>query len=136
MPRPNNPPEPIVPNLLELPAKLDNLPRFITFVCTRAQQFGFAAKRISEIELVLEEALVNVIEYAYPTGQPGCIKLNLEHQNDGKLHLEIRDRGVSFNPLEQAEPNLETELMERTIGRLGIVLMKQLTDGIAWHRKN
>ena len=53
-----------------------------------------------------------------------------------KLGLEIRDRGISFNPLERADPDLEAGLMERPIGGLGIVLMKELTDGIAWHREN
>ncbi len=128
--------EPIAPNRLELPAKLENLPHFMAFVCEQARQFDFTDKRTLEIELVLEEALVNVIEYAYPTAQPGRLILHLEGKADGKLHLEIRDRGISFNPLERAAPDLETELMERPVGGLGIFLMKELTDGLSWHREN
>ncbi len=136
MPPPSNKRKPIAPNLLELPAKLENLPHFMAFVCEQARQFDFTAKRRQEIELVLEEALVNVIEYAYPAEHPGRLILHLEGKHDGKLHLEIRDRGVSFNPLERADPNLEADLMERPIGGLGIFLMKELTDGISWHREN
>ncbi|MEA1921329.1 MAG: ATP-binding protein [Pseudomonadota bacterium] len=136
MPPLSNNRKPTTPNLLELPAKLENLPRFMTFVCEQARQFDFTDKRTLEIELVLEEALVNVIEYAYPAEQPGNLILHLEGKHDGKLHLEIKDRGVSFNPLERAAPDLEAELMERPIGGLGIFLMKELTDGITWHRED
>ncbi|MEA3332152.1 MAG: ATP-binding protein [Pseudomonadota bacterium] len=136
MPPPNNSRKAIAPNLIELPAKLENLPLFMTFVCDQARQFDFTDKRTLEIELVLEEALVNVIEYAYPTERPGRLILHLEGKADGKLHLEIRDKGVLFNPLERAAPDLEAELMERPIGGLGIFLMKELTDGISWHRKD
>ena len=136
MPPLSNNREPIAPNRLELPAKLENLPRFMAFVCDQARQFDFTAKRTLEIELVLEEALVNVIEYAYPTEQMGKLILHLEGKHDGKLHLEIRDRGIAFDPLKRTAPDLEAELMERPIGGLGIFLMKELTDGLSWHREN
>ncbi len=136
MPPPSNKRKPIALNLLEMPAKLENLPRFMTFVCEQARQFDFTDKRTLEIELVLEEALVNVIEYAYPAELPGRLILHLEGKADGKLHLEIRDRGIAFNPLERAAPDLEAELMERPIGGLGIFLMKEFTDGLSWHREN
>ena len=77
MPPPSNNRKPLAANHLKLAAKLENLPHFITFVCEQARQLGFNAKRTQEIELVLEEALVNVIDYAYPTNQTGCLKLNL-----------------------------------------------------------
>ena len=136
MPPPSNIQKPIAGNHLKLPAELKNLPHFMTFVCEQARELGFSPKRTQEIELVLEEALVNVIEYAYPANQPGCLILNLKSEADGELHLEIRDRGVSFNPLERADPDLEAGLMERPIGGLGIFLIKELTDGISWHRES
>lgn len=122
--------------LMELPAKLENLPHFIAFANEQARQFGFTAKRTLEIELVLEEALVNVMEYAYPADLPGSLILALEGKGDGKLHLKIKDQGVSFNPLKRTDPDLEIELMERSIGGLGILLIKELTDGLSWQRED
>jgi serine/threonine-protein kinase RsbW len=132
----NKPPEPGAKNHLRLRADLENLAGFLTFVTTRAQQQGVAEKQLLEIELVLEEVLVNIIKYAYSAGQTGWIDLNCKTKPAGYLQLEIRDRGEPFNPLEQADPDLETELMERPVGGLGIFFIKKLTDTISWRREN
>lgn len=49
--------------------------------------------------------------------------------------ITIRDHGIPFNPLTLTSPDLETELMERPIGGLGILLIKELTDELSWERK-
>ena len=121
---------------LELLAELKNLPHFMAFVCEEAREQGFSPQRRQEIELVLEEALVNIIEYAYPSKQLGSLTLHLKGAVKDQLRLEIRDRGVLFNPLERIDPDREADLMERPIGGLGIILMKELTDDMTWQRKN
>jgi anti-sigma regulatory factor (Ser/Thr protein kinase) len=123
-------------NHLRLKAELENLPGFLTFVSTRAQQLGLTEKRLLEVELVLEEVLVNIIKYAYSSGPSGWIDLNLSYKPSGSLQLEIRDQGEPFNLLERADPDLETRLMERPVGGLGIFFIKQLTDTISWRREN
>ncbi len=123
-------------NHLELPARLENLPRFIEFVQDRAVQLGFSPKRVQEIELVLEEALVNVIKYAYPTNSAGNLTILAANTGESRLHVEIMDRGVPFNPLIQNDPDVEIELMERPIGGLGILFIKELTDELSWSREN
>ena len=123
-------------NHLRLKAELENLPVFLTFALSRAQQLRFAEKQLLEVELVLEEILVNIIKYAYSAGQAGWIDLNLECKPDDRLHLEIRDRGTLFNPLERADPDLEAGLMERPIGGLGIYFIKKFADNLSWHREN
>lgn len=47
---------------------------------------------LHSVELVLAEALNNVVEHAYPPGDPGEIKLVLRHGRAGLL-IEIRDTG-------------------------------------------
>ena len=130
-----NSPVEITIDQFELPAELENLPLFLAFVTNLIRQQDYSSKCIKEIELVIEEALVNVMEYAYPD-QPGSISLTVKKQSPGELMLEIRDRGVTFNPLELEAPDLEAGLEERPIGGLGVVMMKSLTDNITWHREN
>lgn len=124
-----------VANHLELPAQLTNLPNFIDFVQNRAAQLAFSPKRVKEIGLVLEEALVNIIKYAYPPNSPGNLTIKLVETKNSRLRIEIKDRGISFNPLAQSAPNIEMELMDRPIGGLGILLIKELTDELSWCRK-
>lgn len=119
---------------LELTADLKNLPCCMAFVSDRARQLGFSSKRIAEIELVIEEALINIIDYAYPD-QNGCLKLELKTEPENSFRLRITDQGAAFNPLERKAPDLEAGLMERPIGGLGIFLIKELADDIFWQRQ-
>jgi anti-sigma regulatory factor (Ser/Thr protein kinase) len=48
---------------LKLPAKLENLRRFMNSVSDCARAEGFGQKRIDEIELALEEILVNILSH-------------------------------------------------------------------------
>jgi len=132
----NNPENSITAEQRELTAELKNLPHFIISAANMARKLHFTAKQIQEIELVLEEALVNIIKYAYPPDRPGSLTLKLKGEHDGRLTLQIRDRGIPFNPLLRTDPDLEAGLMERPVGGLGIVLMKTLTDEISWHREH
>lgn len=122
-------------NRLELAADLKNLTDFIKFVCDQAHRLKFSPQRIQEIELVLEEALVNIIEYAYPVNLPGRLILQFTDIAENRLSIEIRDCGVQFNPLAQSDPDVDIKLMERPVGGLGILLMKELADELTWHRE-
>ncbi len=126
--------EQIANDYLELAATLKNLPLFMAFVTDRARQSGFSSKRIAEVELVIEEALVNIIDYAYPDRE-GWLRLNLKTGAEGGLKLEIKDRGVAFNPLEIEDPDLRAELMERPVGGLGVFLIKKFSDNLFWKQQ-
>ncbi len=125
-----------VADRLELTADLTNLPHFIDFVGNQARRLEFPPKRIQEIELVLEEALVNTIKYAYPDDAPGKLTLELVQVAKNCLRIEIQDHGVPFNPLIQSAPDVDLTLEERPIGGLGILLIKELTDELDWYRKD
>ena len=122
------------PNQISLPANLDNLPQFIAFAVDHARRQGFSQQRAKEIELAIEEALVNVMEYAYP-GKSGMLILLAEPEPPGKLTFKIRDQGKIFNPLDRESPDLPQELMERPVGGLGIFLIKKIADELSWQRQ-
>jgi len=119
---------------LQLPAELASLPKFISFAADWAHESGLTPRRIRDVELVLEEALVNVIEYAYPRG-PGELTLEAGRKEPQLLVVEIRDQGEPFNPLDRDDPDTQSQLMERPVGGLGIFLMKQLADRVSWQRQ-
>ena len=50
------------------------------------------------------------------------------------VKIEIRDRGVFFDPRMAQAPHLEVPLDERASGDLGILLVKNATDRIAYQR--
>ena len=82
--------------------------------------------------LSIEEAVENVVRYAYDGGI-GWLEVgtSLDHDNL-VLTIELRDAGVPFNPLEQPDPDTTATAEDRDVGGLGIYLCKKLMDHISY----
>lgn len=98
------------------------------------QSASLTEDKISELELVLEEVLVNIISYAYAEEGAGVISVSAA-VDDESVTLEFRDSGVAFNPLERAEPDLDADIDDRPIGGLGIFLVKELSSSVVYERR-
>jgi serine/threonine-protein kinase RsbW len=120
---------------VRLPAKLDNLYKFLEVVSRCAKEQGFTQKRIYDIELAMEEALVNIFNYAY-RDNTGDVEVTCFIDNDKRFVMDIIDSGIPFNVLSHKEPDLTSDISERNIGGLGVFLMKKLTDDIKYRREN
>ncbi|MBS0585344.1 MAG: ATP-binding protein [Verrucomicrobia bacterium] len=89
---------------------------------------------IKQFELAVEEALVNIITYAY-SHPPGSIKISYAFEKEsGKISITLQDEGVPFNPLEVSEPIKKNQLEECTEGGFGIFFMRKMTDSILYER--
>ena len=85
-----------------------------------------------KIRLSIEEAVENVVRYAYEGGM-GWIEVGTELDPEGvMLTILLKDAGVPFNPLKKADPDITLSAEEREIGGLGIFLCKQLMDHIEY----
>ena len=87
------------------------------------------------INLVLEEALSNIIFYAFTDKNIHEIKISIE-LNNNKLIIKITDNGIPFNPLLKDSPDITLPAEERPIGGLGIYLISQIMDDMRYSRKN
>ncbi len=113
--------------LLAIP---ENLYPLIAFAQESALELGYPQADY-KTELVCEEAITNVIKYAYATDRPGDVEVRC--YRDGRyLQIEIVDWGIPFNPLNMAKPDLSVPLEERPIGGLGIYLIRENTDRLAY----
>ena len=106
------------------PAGLEYLKELIEFVSACAKKAGFRAKRIQDIELVAEESLTNIINYAYPE-RIGEVEVNCSRQDDSRFIIEISDEGIPFNILSHPEPDLTADIENREVGGLGGVFIRQ-----------
>lgn len=83
-----------------------------------------------KLRLSIEEAVENVVRYAYEGGI-GWLEVGTSLDHDSLiLTIELRDAGVPFNPLETPDPNVTLSANERTVGGLGIFLCKKMMDSI------
>jgi serine/threonine-protein kinase RsbW len=89
---------------------------------------------VHDLNLALEEILNNIISYAYTDSREHEIKVRLSAQ-PGEIRAEVEDDGQPFNPLEAPEPDTAKSLEERTIGGLGIHLVRKLMDDIEYKRQ-
>ena len=89
------------------------------------------------VELVLAEALNNIVEHAYPASLPqGPINIRCRHRANG-LHFTINDQGNSMPdgqmPLGLPQ-NIEVDPIDLPEGGYGWFLIKDLAKDIQYHR--
>jgi sigma-B regulation protein RsbU (phosphoserine phosphatase) len=98
------------------------------------QEAKVPASLHGDVRLVLEELMVNTVEYGYPDGRPGRIRLLLQSR-PGATTIELIDDGIAFDPLQSAAPTLTGDLADREqIGGLGIHLARTMTDEMRYTR--
>lgn len=117
-----------------IPAKLENLEFMLQFIRNGAEQQGFSKKGINKIQIAAEEALVNVISYAYPD-DGGDVEIRCNARGAEGLVIEIIDWGIPFDPLSLPEPDTEAPPEERNIGGLGIHIMRNIMDEVSYKRE-
>ena len=104
------------------------------FVDRLREENGLAPALAARINLALEEAVCNVIMYAYPEGTAGT--MDLDAVRDGnRLRFTLCDRGVAFDPTAAPEADLTAPVEDRPIGGLGIHLVRSIMDTIRYQRR-
>ena len=116
-----------------LPNDTQEVPRLNAFVEEVCQTVGFDEIVTMQVKVAVEEAVVNVMKYAYPTGQRGDVTIEAA-SNDVRLKFTIIDSGKPFDPTVQAEVDTTLSATERNIGGLGIHIMRQNMDSINYER--
>lgn len=124
---------------MEFIAQMQRLPSMIGFVVKEAKDVGIEGERLNKIELATEEALVNVIHYAYsePEREENRLHMTCNFLDSAnQFVVTIKDFGKPFN-LKEKEVDLQlgVPVEERKIGGLGIYMIKQLATSLDYERK-
>ena len=120
---------------LTLSNDIQEVPRLAAFVDEVCEALNFDMSQTMNINLAIEEAVVNVINYAYPPGTKGDIGIEAV-ANDERLKFIITDSGKPFDPTTRAEVDTSLPAEKRDIGGLGIHLVRRLMDTINYERLN
>ena len=116
--------------------EMSELTKVAGFVEQLGAQLGLPPAWVMKLNLALEEAVSNIILYAYkeqPKGQQIEIRASC---CDNMLTLTIIDSGEAFDPRLQNDPDISLPVEERPIGGLGIFLIKQIMDKVEYQRVN
>lgn len=124
------------PNELTLEAEKENLNRVLEFVDGRLESLGFPPKAQMQIDLAVEEIFINIASYAYAPNK-GRATVRVEAAGDPlTATVTFIDRGIPYDPLKKADPDVTLSADEREIGGLGIFIAKKVMDSIAYEYKN
>lgn len=115
--------------------KIDELPILFKNIEEIGVKWKLPVSLTMNLNLVLEEAVSNVIFYAYTDDEKHEITILLS-LIDNLLKIEIIDDGIAFDPTQKEQPNITLSAEERSIGGLGIFLIKQIMDTVEYSRAN
>lgn len=114
-----------VEELASLAEKIDKL----------AREWELSQALAMNINLVIEEALSNIMFYAFTDDNKHKINISITVDNN-RLTIKITDGGIPFNPLGHQQPDVTLPAEERPVGGLGIFLMSQIMDEMHYDRNN
>jgi len=121
-------------NTLTLEAKIENLPQVLSFLDGKLEEAGCSMKTQMQLDVAVEEIFVNIAHYAYKPGTGDAV-ITMETGEDG-ITIEFRDRGMPFDPLAKADPDVTLAAEERKIGGLGIYMVKKSMDEVRYRYEN
>jgi len=120
---------------LTLHNDVQEVPQLASFIDEVAEACGIDMATTMSLNLAMEEAVVNVMSYAYPAGTVGNVDIDAEFA-DGQLTFVLSDSGTPFDPTQAGTPDLTLDAEERPIGGLGIFLVRQIMDTIVYRRSD
>ena len=120
---------------MEFPAEIDHLPEMLAFIRFAVQQTGISEEKLYKVELASEEALVNIISYAYPEKKQNRLHIDCQTKPGRRFEVTIRDQGLPFNPIDaDIDVDIHQPIEERKIGGLGIFMIRKLIDEVSYQR--
>ena len=112
---------------------IDEVPKLAVFVDEVCEETGIDMHIVMQLNLAIEEAVVNVMNYAYPAGTSGNVCIDID-TNEELLTVVITDSGTPFDPTGKKQVDITLSAEERPIGGLGIHLVRQLMDSVDYER--
>ena len=112
---------------------IQQIPQLADFVETIAEEKHLDHSLTLSLNLALEEAVTNVIMYAYPEGTDGLVDIEAiirEHS----LSFVISDSGQPFDPTALPDADVSQSIENRQVGGLGIYLVRSIMDSVSYER--
>ena len=119
---------------LVLHNSIDQVSLLPAFVEDAVKASKLEPETADSLNLALEEAVVNVINYAYPEGTVGEVIIDAA-TTDTALTFTITDSGKPFDPTAREEVDINASVEERPVGGLGIHLVRRIMDDVRYERR-
>ena len=112
---------------------ISEISKLATFIGELSEELDFTPELNFNLNLVLEEAISNVILYAYGKEEQKEISL-VAYLSDNNLVFVLTDSGMEFDPTKVPDADVTLSAEELEIGGLGIYLIRQIMNTVEYQR--
>jgi len=109
-------------------ADVDQLGAIRDFVAEASRSLGAGERAILDLQLAVDEICSNSVRHGYG-GREGRIEVTVD-RNGRFIEVVVRDWGRAFDPEQIPDPKLDIPLEERSLGGLGLYLVRQVMDDV------
>jgi serine/threonine-protein kinase RsbW len=121
-------------SVLRLSGVEAELRRLLEFAEKFAGRCGLPDNERARLLIVLEELFTNTVRYGYADdASDGRIEVALALKA-GQIEIDFTDDAQPFDPLAQGAPEFGPPLGERTVGGLGLHIVRSLVDAACYRR--
>jgi len=122
------------PNCLTLTNDYRSLEQMAAWLEHFADAHALPAQVVFRLDLVLTEAVTNVLDHAYPANAMGLIEL-IGNVGEDEIQIDLIDDGQPFDPVALAPIVLPKSLDDATPGGLGVHLIRRYTSRLEYRRE-
>ena len=121
---------------LNITATVENIETVTDFVNEQLEALDCPMKAQMQIDIAIDELFGNIAHYAYnPEVGDATVRVEVTEEPLAVV-ITFIDKGVPYDPLAKADPNITLSAEEREIGGLGIFMVKKTMDDITYEYKN
>ena len=119
-------------NELTIEATVENLPQVMGFLERHLEEADCPLKAQMQLTVAAEEIFVNIAHYAYAPGSgEATVRVEIAEE-PATASVTFIDRGIPFDPLAKPDPDVSLSAEERSIGGLGIYMVKKSMDDVRY----
>ena len=121
---------------LTIAATVENIEAVTDFVNEQLEALNCPMKAQMQIDIAIDELFGNIAHYAYnPDVGDATVRVEVTEEPLSVI-ITFIDGGVPYDPLAAADPDTTLPAEERTIGGLGIFMVKKSMDEITYRYEN
>lgn len=123
-------------HIINIKSKLQGIETMTVQLEKMCKEWEINERVAFSMNLALEEIISNIINYGFKGREDRSIIIRFSLDSDN-LRVQIKDDAPEFNPLDIPIPeDLDKSVEERSVGGLGIHLVRKFTDNFTYRRSN
>ena len=121
---------------LTITATVENIETVTEFVNEQLEALDCPIKAQMQIDIAIDELFGNIAHYAYnPDVGDATVRVEVM-ENPLAVVITFIDNGVPYDPLASADPDTTLSAEERTLGGLGIYMVKKTMDRVSYEYRD